>query len=258
MLKFNAETARLLEIAYQGADVTRRRRASFDAAHLNPGDQVTDIGCGNGLLTLEMARAVGDAGRIIGVDPSAEMRALAQERCKDFGNVEIANGTAENIPLKAHSIDKAVSLQVFEYLSDIPAALAEARRILKQNGRLVIGDMHWDTLAWRSEDASRMTKMTDAWDKHLANKRVPECLPEFLTSAGFRVETVEPIVFCDTVLKPDGLANMLRHLMQSYAVENTLLEKAEAMAWFEEQEALARDGRFFFSLTHYVITARPA
>ena len=46
MLQFDEETARLLEIAYQGADVTRRRRMAFDALHLAAGDVVVDIGCG--------------------------------------------------------------------------------------------------------------------------------------------------------------------------------------------------------------------
>jgi len=57
MLKFDEDTARLLEIAYQGGDVSRRRRIAFDALNLSEGDTVVDIGCGNGLLTEEIARA---------------------------------------------------------------------------------------------------------------------------------------------------------------------------------------------------------
>lgn len=58
MLKFDEETTKLLEIAYQGGDVTRRRCKAFDALYLCEGDTVVDIGCGNGLLTEEIARAI--------------------------------------------------------------------------------------------------------------------------------------------------------------------------------------------------------
>lgn len=75
MLQFDETTTKLLEIAYQGGDVTRRRRMAFDALHLSDGDTVVDIGCGNGLLTEEIARAIGQSGHVIGVDPSADMRA---------------------------------------------------------------------------------------------------------------------------------------------------------------------------------------
>ena len=258
MLKFDADTARLLEIAYQGADVTRRRRASFDALRPEPGDQIADIGCGNGLLTLELARAVGDGGQVTGVDPSADMRALAQERCAAFPNVAIVDGSAERLPFDDGTVGKAVSLQVFEYLTNIPAALAEARRVLRSGGSLVIGDMHWDTLAWHSDDADRMKRMAEVWDRHLAERRVPALLRSTLIDAGFLVDAVEPVTFCDTTLKPDGLANMMLHLMQSYAVQNELVGEQDAREWTEEQRALARSGRFFFSLTHFVVTARRA
>ncbi|WP_282063380.1 hypothetical protein [Roseobacter litoralis] len=44
MLQFDEETARLLEIAYQGGDVSRRRRMALDALYLSEGDTVVDIG----------------------------------------------------------------------------------------------------------------------------------------------------------------------------------------------------------------------
>jgi len=258
MLAFDSHTARLLEIAYQGADVTRRRRVSFDALHPVPGDFIADIGCGNGLLTLELARAVGDRGRVSGIDPSSDMRHLASKRCAEFSSVELLDGRADGLPLDSGSIDKAVSIQVFEYLDDLRAAAAEAFRVLKPGGRLVVGDMHWDTLAWFSDNPERMRRMIEAWDRHLAQRAVPALLPEVLEKAGFSVDRVEPVTFCDTALKPDGLANMMIHLMEPYAVKNNLLEALEARAWAEEQVGLAKSGRFFFSLTHFVITARKA
>ena len=162
MLRFDADTARLLEIAYQGADVTRRRRASLEGLRPEPKDHIADIGCGNGLLPLELARAVGDGGQVTGIDPSADMRALAEERYAAFPNVAVVDGSAGSLPFGDGAVDKAVSLQVFEYLADIPAALAEARRVLRPDGRVVIGAMHWDTLAWHGDDAARMKRMPDA------------------------------------------------------------------------------------------------
>ena len=77
MLKFDDATTKLLEIAYKGSDISLRRRKAFDALHLAEGDTVVDIGCGNGLLAEEIARAVGATGRVIGIDPSEDMRAPA-------------------------------------------------------------------------------------------------------------------------------------------------------------------------------------
>src|SRR4051812_23620523 len=71
MLQFDADTTRLLENAYRGSDVVKRRLATLEALAPRAGETIVDVGSGPGYLTLELSRAVGEAGEVIGVDPSA-------------------------------------------------------------------------------------------------------------------------------------------------------------------------------------------
>jgi SAM-dependent methyltransferase len=255
MLKFDEETTKLLEIAYQGGDVTLRRRKAFDALHLAEGDTVVDVGCGNGLLTEELARAVGATGRVIGVDPSEDMRAPASARCATFPTVKIEDGLANVLPLPDGVVDKAVAVQVLEYLTDIPSAIHEAHRVLRVGGRFVAVDTGCKTLDWFSEDGDRMQRVLAAWDHHYIEARVAALWPKLTQDAGFSAIEVEPFTFCDVTLRPDGIAFMLMHLMSRYAAENGHMTEAETKAWFDEQIELARQGRFFFSLTYYRMSA---
>ena len=256
MLEFDEQTTQLLELVYHGADITRRRQASFDALRPVAGDRIADIGCGNGLLTLELARAVGPSGKIFGIDPSDDMRKPAIERCSDYEWVEIVTGTANELPLETDTADKAVSVQVFEYLDNVPGAVAEANRILKPGGRLVIGDIHLDSLIWFSENPDRMNRMIASWDHHFTDRGVSVALPPLMRDAGFVIEHIQPITICDYTLKPDGLATMMMQLMARYATQNNHVDADEAQAWLDEQESLAEQGRFFYSLTHFVVSAR--
>src|SRR5215204_5841602 len=99
MLQFDAETTRLLENAYRGSDVVKRRLATLEALAPGAGETIVDVGSGPGYLTVELARAVGNSGKVIGVDPSADMQRAAASQCNGFSNVRILDGTAAELPL---------------------------------------------------------------------------------------------------------------------------------------------------------------
>ena len=100
-----------------------------------------------------------------------------------------------------------------------------------------------------------MRRVQEAWDHHYTEPRVAALWPLLAKDAGFVTVEVEPFTFCDTTLRPDGIAFMLLHLMSRYATENGHMTEQEAKAWFDEQFCLAEQGRFFFSLTYYRMSA---
>ncbi len=255
MLQFDKETTALFNETYRGRDFVERRLANLQILDPKSAEHIVDIGCGNGMLTAELARAVGPEGRVFGVDPSDDMRQSARENCSSHDIVRIVDGAADRMPLEDESVDKAVSIQVFEYLSDIPAALREAYRILRPGGRLVIGDMHFGTLAWHSENPDRMRRILSAYSSHFTTGDVPARLPGLLKDSGFRFERSHPHTIVDTSLRPDGLAKSMMGLVSNYATGNNLVPQSDVREWLAEQENLAKSGRFHFVFTHIITSA---
>src|ERR1700729_324282 len=64
------------------------------------GSTVIDVGCGCGATTIELARAVGPSGRVVGIDVSRPMLALAAERMSPFANATFLFGDAAELPLR--------------------------------------------------------------------------------------------------------------------------------------------------------------
>src|SRR4029450_13662341 len=119
--------ARKLEAAYLTPDVVEQRRATLQALALRPGERVLDVGSGPGLLALEMAQVVGLAGHVIGIDVSDAMLALGQRRCASVsgtGRLSFVKADATALPFPDAAFDAAVSIQVYEYVADLPNALA--------------------------------------------------------------------------------------------------------------------------------------
>jgi ArsR family transcriptional regulator len=107
-------------------------------ALLAPDAVIGDLGCGSGRVAASLAPFVG---RVIAVDASPEMLAVARERLAGTDNVEILEGSLEELPVGEAVLDAALFVQVLHHVADLGRALTEARRALRPGGRLVIADM---------------------------------------------------------------------------------------------------------------------
>jgi len=100
------------------------------------GSTVIDVGCGCGATTIELAQAVGPSGRVVGIDVSGPMLALAEERLSRFGNTTCLLGDAAELPLSDLGADLIVSRFGVMFFGDPVAAFANLRTGLAAGGRL--------------------------------------------------------------------------------------------------------------------------
>jgi ubiquinone/menaquinone biosynthesis C-methylase UbiE len=104
---------------------------------IEPGYHVLDIGSGTGVLLPFIITELGNEGKIVALDFSAEM--LCQAKAKNFQPVVgFAQADVLAIPLADNSVDLAMCNSAFPHFSDKVKALKEIARVLRDNGRLVI------------------------------------------------------------------------------------------------------------------------
>jgi len=112
-------------------------------AAIAPGMTVLDLGSGAGFDAFLAAERVGPGGRVIGVDMTPEMLALARRNAEVRGvtNVEFRAGRIEELPVEDASVDLVISNCVINLSTDKPAVFGEIARVLKPGGALSVSDL---------------------------------------------------------------------------------------------------------------------
>ncbi|HKO37346.1 MAG TPA: methyltransferase domain-containing protein [Solirubrobacterales bacterium] len=124
--------------------ITRERLRSV--LRPQPGERLLEIGVGTGYYSLDMAEWAGPEGKLELFDLQQEfldhvMRAAAE---RGLTNLVPTRGDATDLPYEDASVDAVVLTAVLGEIPDGSAALREIRRVLKPDGRLVVGELFGD------------------------------------------------------------------------------------------------------------------
>ncbi len=183
-------------------------------AVLRPGHRVLDIATGSGEPALTAARAVGQSGRVIAVDMSPAMLAVARERidAAALTNVDLVESDAEALRLDPHSFDAALCRWGLMFMPDLDGVIRAMHRALKPGG-------HFATAVWSVADKVPMCGLARDAIRRITGIVPPPNAPDptrladpsilerSLTAAGFHDVTIERLTVTFEFPSPDAFAD---------------------------------------------------
>ncbi|HEV7452405.1 MAG TPA: methyltransferase domain-containing protein [Pseudonocardiaceae bacterium] len=168
--------------------------------HLRPGQQVLDVGCGPGTITIDLARRVAP-GSVVGIDnePAPLDEARAEARRQGVHNVSFAVADGYDLDIPDGTFDVVHAHQVLQHLVEPVVALREMRRVCRTGGTVAARDADYAAMAWHPPDA-RLDRWLDLYRRVArSNRAEPDAgrrLLSWARAAGFGEITASATAWC--------------------------------------------------------------
>lgn len=229
----------------------------------HPEERVADLGCGTGAVLALLAREAPGL-ELVGLDLSAAvLRAAAEALRAGSGGtwllVQADLGRA--IPLADQSVDRAICHNVLESLPEPQALLAEAARVLRPGGRLVLSHPDYDTLVFTSEDQALTRRLVHTYSDTqqdwmgAVDGTIGRRLPDLVGRSPLRLDAVEVNAVVSRVWAPGELGYGYAHNLVGALTRARAADPGELAAWLEGLARLAERDAFLFSLNDYAVVA---
>jgi ubiquinone/menaquinone biosynthesis C-methylase UbiE len=138
----------IADLAKRAELVSAVGRRAVDLAGVEPGMTVLDAACGAGNAAIPAAQA---GARVIGLDPSPDMLALARERAADYMvEVDWVEGGVQEMPFPDASFDRVLSVFGHMFAPDHERTAAELRRVVRPDGAIAVAS--WAAEEWGTEE----------------------------------------------------------------------------------------------------------
>jgi ubiquinone/menaquinone biosynthesis C-methylase UbiE len=224
---------------------------------LEPGAAVLEVGCGTGVFLPLLARAVGPAGRVVGLDHAPTFVVEARARVAAAGlAVAVEEGDAYHLPFPDASFDAAHCERVLMHLDDPDAALRELRRVVRPGGRIVAVEPDWGGLRLDHPDRAALDLI---YARNLRRTRQPDMgltLRRRFAQAGLTGCVPEPLAAPLTDSATLHLVGLdLRPAAEELVAEGRL-DRARAEAALAYLDDASRDGIFYAHLAMFLAAGR--
>ncbi|MDQ1288802.1 MAG: hypothetical protein QG622_2368 [Actinomycetota bacterium] len=167
----------------------------------------------------------------------------------------------EPLPFEPGALDRVLSINVAEHLVDPRAHLADAFRVLRPGGLLVLAHSDWDTALFAGDDDALTRRLVDRFVStpprfaERADGFMGRKLLGLASAAPFEIETVETWADCHRRFDADSVGWKVARGVLAAAVDDPDLA-AEAQAWVDRLVRLADEGRFLFTVTDVAVVLR--
>ncbi|SCM76758.1 conserved hypothetical protein [uncultured Pleomorphomonas sp.] len=237
-------------------DAVQFHEMLVDLCEIDSGNHVMDFGCGIGRSLKAMLEAVGDSGKVVGLDRMAQPLSEAASQFIheiEGKRLELVQADVLAAPFPDGQFDAVLCQNVVECMHEREALVAEAKRLLKPGGRLLLGHHDFDGIILASEDRELTKRLIHGFADHkqawqdAAEGRMGRLLPGLVANAGFASVNIEAKLFVDLDLSPGTYAGDYVDWLVDLAP--TVGVSAEDIArWTSRLSVDAAEGRFFFAL----------
>lgn len=238
------------------------KEESYRLLQVQPGCRILEIGCGTGDDARALARRVGAGSLVFATEISRKLicranrgapeNPAAMDECFN-PNFLLMDGRA--LAVRNGSMDAVREERALQHIRRPEYVIAEAERVLKPGGAFVAFEPDWGTFTVDGKDRGTTRAVLQYWSDGFMNGWIGQELARLCKEAGFvdvqalpRTLVVHDLATCDRILALRDTARRAAH--------DGCIAPSEAAAWVGEMEEADRHGRFFCSLTAFLVSCR--
>jgi len=157
------------------------------ASILDQGMSILDVGCGTGSISKDIAKIVGNSGKVTGIDNTEKFIASGKETYKKVKNLDLIHCDLFDYEPN-QKFDLIVSARTLQWLSNPKEALLKMKSLLKPNGQISVLDYNHNNLEWNPEPPESMRDFYQAFLKWRGdagmNNGIADDLPNLMEEIG--------------------------------------------------------------------------
>jgi len=239
------------------SDFGKYKEIAFDLLSVNEGQQILDVGCGNGDEALLLSKKVGEEGKVIGIDNCESMYSESQKRAKGLNlPVEFMLMDIMNMSFDDNAFDACIADRVFHWLSDPQSALKAIIKVVKNEGAIVAcnADPASFVLDIGNKDLSRKV-INEFIDNRSRHGITGGQLSNLFKKVGLTEITHSPFAYCWTDFNICNKITPLKSIAKG-ALHSGKLTEAEYAQFNEDLSDAVQNNMFTFITTMVIIKAK--